>query len=231
MKIKYSYLILVILLLILIINFSTTLVGIKKNEVMIDDYWINNLEKNSNDVELDRNLTQEEAKLKALELLEEYFDIKLYLSEIYTQVDFIEAKELKNKLTKYEYLNIDSILETGIYQINFSKKEEENRAYYFLRINAKTGELIEYSNLFDMYPINVEKKQIDNEQLINLINSFFEKNQILKVKNKHTRNIKQNSEFDGRFKLFEVVDTENTVTIFMDSYTGKIVTFLLGHRV
>lgn len=149
---KYRKLLPIVLIFSLILTSCSNFSKIEKNKLMID-----NLEENKNiSSEFNKKtiLSDEEAKIKALEALEKYFNIKLYLSEIACYARFSDANSIKKELSNNAFKNFKnnkSVLENGTYDIAFimrkSKNEEQNNYLnYFIRLDARTGELLEYNN-------------------------------------------------------------------------------------
>lgn len=223
-----------------IISLSILLVGcdnfssIKKNKLVVETIEApskNNIKSIS---------SEEEAKLKALEALEKYFDVTLYLTEVDCYAYLNTPSSLKSNLTKFNTNNIDlmqfenssSILENGTYTISFYSKSrrspDEKYFDYFVELNCKTGEVVNFSHYSYIHPNN---NVFDVEDSKKLAKEFIEKNYLASIKNvKLTEKAGKLNTKDGTYRFtFEDQDNPSRkVNISVNIYSKQILSFSVG---
>ncbi|MBU3143931.1 YcdB/YcdC domain-containing protein [Clostridium sp. CF012] len=239
----------IILLILLISSIFLTSCGdfsnIKKNQLVVVKLDKNTI--STSDVANGKKiLTDEGAKLKALEILEKYFNVKLYLTEVGSDVQFINSSMLKKELgpinpssyskTQLEYSK--SVLENGFYAVDFFTRVEKqaqdtNYAYFSMKIDSKTGECIYFSS-YDTKVISSSNSSIDiidiNEAK-KIAKEFILKNNIgniknIKLVNQNPKSVKSEV---GYSLLYEDADVaSNKVMIVIDGSTKKIYSFSIG---
>jgi len=233
----------IILPILLISNIFLTSCGdfsnIKKNQLVVL-----NLDKNSTStsdiVNWGKILTEEEAKLKALVFLEKYFNVKLYLTEVGSDVIFSSSSMVKRdlKLTNsngYANMRLDystSVINNGLYQVSFFTRIEEkdtNPIYFSMSLDSKTGECIYFVNYVSM-SVPSTNGNIDITEAKKIAKEFIIKNNIGNIKN--AKFVNQNQILKGPIGyslVFEDADAvDNKVMISIDGNTKKIYSFSVG---
>lgn len=200
---------------------------------MIDTIYINKLAEeaeNSN-----RILNEEEAKLKALEILENYFDIKLYLTEVNCHISYSEPNRVEQyigeafmqKATTFD--NAKSVLEYGKYEIYFSLLDDyKETEYYILELEAKTGNLILYYHYFN--DSNYQNNVSDEASVIKLLYEFVEKTNIANIEDIKVTSHEVNK---NNIHFFEIEDEDNANSkgrLAVNGNTEKIIRVLIGYE-
>lgn len=217
--------------------------SIKKNQLVIEK-----LDKNTpstSDISNEKKvLTEEEAKLKALEVLEKYFNLKLYLTEVGCDVKFESSSMIKKNLdevnpdsySKEQLEYSKSVLENGLYEVNFYNKvgkQSENTEfkYFSMEIDSKTGECLSVNGYYIDKTAASQSSPIDIEEAKKLAEEFILKNNIgnikkIKLVNEDQR--RQNEDVNYRL-LFEDADAAyKKVLICIDGNTKKVYRFSTG---
>lgn len=211
-------------------NFSS----IKKNKLMIET-----LETPSKH-NIKNISSEEEAKLKALEALEKYFDVTLYLTEVECYAYLNSPSNLKTNLTKLNTNNIDlmqfenssSLLENGTYIVSFYSKNKlnANEKYfdYFVELNCKTWDIVNFSHYNYVHPNN---NGLDMEDSEKLAKEFVEKNHIgsikkIKLTDKTDKLVSQDNTY--RFTFEDSEDSSKKVIISVNVYSKQIFSFSVG---
>ena len=220
-------------------NFS----NIKKNQLIIEKID-KNTTSTSNIVNGKRILTEEEAKLKALEVLEKYFNVKLYLTEVGSDVQFISSSMVKKDVglinpSSYPKIQLEyskSVLENGFYQIYFYtriEKQSQNtdRTGYFMKIDSKTGECIYLDCYYESKGIPPLNASIDIEEAKEISEEFILKNNIGNIKNiksvnQNQRRVKDQVSYSLVFEDSDVAGKK--VMISIDGNTKKINNLSIG---
>lgn len=232
------------LLVLLISSIFLTSCGdfskIKKNQLVVV-----NLDKNSTStsdiVNGKKILTEEEAKLKALVLLEKYFNVKLYLTEVESDVNFSSSSMVKKDLemikpSTYAKMQMDyskSVIDNGFYQVSFFtrlKEQDTNPLYFSMSINSKTGECLYFIN-YSNKSIPSTNGNIDIAEAKKIAKEFILKNSIGNIKNVKFVNQNQRTSKGpvGYSLLFEDADAAyKKVMISIDGNTKKIYSFSIG---
>lgn len=209
--------------------------AIKKNQVMVDYISVNESKDNTKDS--NRILTEEEAKLKALEILEDYFNIKLYLTEVDCYITYKEPNKVKQYMSEDSikdamlYSNANSILQYGMYEINFSMLNEDKQSKtFFIDLEAKNGDLIAFYN--DSYFERNDKKSDDvDDTAIQYIRDFVEKTNISNITNIKSITHKTDKYY---YYVFEVIDADNLknkVVLKLNKKGDKILVALVGFSI
>ncbi|WP_027631440.1 YcdB/YcdC domain-containing protein [Clostridium hydrogeniformans] len=217
--------------------------SIKKNQLVIEK-----LDKNTpstSDISNEKKvLTEEEAKLKALEVLEKYFNIKLYLTEVGSNVEFHSSSMIKkylaevtpNSYSKEQIEYNKSALENGLYEVNFYNKVENQAKdtefkYFSMKIDSKTGECVFFNGYYNDKATASSKSHIYIEEAKKIAEEFILKNNIGNIKNIKLVNENQRRQNEGvnyRF-LFEDADAAyKKVLICIDGDTKKVYNFSIG---
>ena len=215
--------------------------NIKKNQLVVEKLD-KNITSTSDIVNGKKILTEEEAKLKALECLEKYFKVKLYLTEVGSDVQFISSSMLKKDLerinpssyskTQLEYSK--SVLENGLYNVDFftrteTQAQDTNFTYFSMKIDSKTGECIYFINK-DNKSISSLSSIIDINEAKKIAKEFILKNNIGNIKN--VKFVNQNLSIKGPVGyslVFEDADeVGKKVMISIDGNTKKIYGFSIG---
>lgn len=214
--------------------------NIKKNQLVVEKPNKNTAY--TSDIVNEKNiLTEEEAKLKALEVLEKYFNVKLYLTEVGSDVQFISSAMVKKDsemINPISYSKIQleyskSVLENGLYQIYFYTRIEKqlqntDSTNYFIKIDSKTGECI----YFDYYSKSIPPlNSIDIEEAKKISEKFILKNNIGNIKN--IKFVNQNKSTLAERVVYSLVFEDadavgKKVMISIDGSTKKIDGFYIG---
>ena len=220
-------------------NFSS----IKKNQLVIEKLDKNTI--STSDISNEKKvLTEEEAKLKALEVLEKYFNLKLYLTEVGCDVQFHSSSMIKksldevnpNSYSKEQLEYSKSVLENGLYEMNFYNKVEEQLKntefkYFSMKIDSKTGECLSVNGYYIDKTADSQSSPIDIEEAKKLAEESILKNNIgnikkIKLVNENER--RQNADVNYRL-LFEDADEAcKKVLICIDGNTKKVYRFSTG---
>ncbi|MCB2342608.1 hypothetical protein [Clostridium estertheticum] len=215
--------------------------SIKKNQLVVEKIG-KKVTATSNIVNDKKILTEEEAKLKTLEYIEKYFNVKLYLSEIESNVSFISSSMVKKDsslITQSSYSKIqlkysNSVLENGLYSVEFFTKavkqaQDINSTYFSVKIDAKTGECIEFNSYYkDFYGKPSLKNSIDINGAKIIAKGFILKNNIGNIKN-----VKFLYQIVGYQESYNLVFEDNDagakkVMIYIDRNTKKVFGFSIG---
>ncbi|MBU3213923.1 hypothetical protein LL033_14170 [Clostridium estertheticum] len=215
--------------------------SIKKNQLVVEK--IGKKVTDTSDIVNDKKiLTEEEAKLKTLEYLEKYFNVKLYMSEIESNVSFISSSMVKknsslinqSSISKFQLKYSNSVLENGLYHVEFFTKavkqaQDINSTYFSMKIDSKTGECIYFNSYYnDLYGKPSLKNSIDINKAKIIAEEFILKNNIGNIKN--VKFVNQIVEYQESYNLvFEDNDAgDKKVMISIDRNTKKITGFLVG---
>lgn len=240
---KYKKIIPVLLVFSIFLTSCGNFSSIKKNQLVVEK-----LDKNttstSDIVNEKRILTEEEAKLKALEALEKYFNIKLYLTEVECYVQFESSSMIKKYLdevnpSSYSKVQLEyskSVLENGLYEVSFYNKvgkQSENIEfeYFSMKIDSKTGECLAVNGYYNDKAAASPNSSIDIEEAKKIAEEFIVKNHIGNIKNIKLINEKQRGEkkYVNYRLLFEDADAAyKKVVIYIDGNTKKVYNFSMG---
>ncbi|WP_055668840.1 YcdB/YcdC domain-containing protein [Desnuesiella massiliensis] len=220
-------------------NFSS----IKKNQLVIEK-----LDKNATSTsdisDKKKVLTEEEAKLKALEVLEKYFNIKLYLTEVACYVQFESSSTIKkyldevnpNSYSKEQLEYSKSVLENGLYEVIFYNKVEKQSEnieikYFSMKMDPKTGECLSVDGYYNDKMTVSSKSSINIDEAKKIAEEFILKENIGNIKNTKLVNQnqrRQNENVNYRL-LFEDADAAyKKVLICIDGNTKKVYGFSIG---
>ncbi|MFD3156942.1 hypothetical protein ACFIJ5_08790 [Haloimpatiens sp. FM7330] len=223
---------LVIVLLVFSLFFSgcNNLVGIRKNQLIVENLENNILSSHENSK--NKKLTEEEAKLKSLELLEKYLNIKLYLTEVKCYINFKDGSEIEIKsnrekvdksfISKFE--NSNSVFENGIFSIYYTSRKDDIKQEFTgsinIEINAKTGELLSL-NLYNFSSSKAFSGIGTIEESEKVAKEFIEKNNIGNIKNaklieKHKSVFSKNKYIVYKFTFQDSKDSNKKVFISMN---------------
>ncbi|SFB04030.1 PepSY domain-containing protein [Clostridium frigidicarnis] len=231
---KYKTLSFILLFFTLFLTSCSEFDTIKKDRLIVETIDSNT---SLDESKKEKILSEEEAKLKALEILERYFDVKLYLTEVDCNVYFLNPSTLKPTLNKLEldsdmkFENSKSVLENGIYRVEFFSKENQNPSEkhldYYTELDAKTGEIISFNHY--IY-ITTSKNKLDMEDSENIAKEFIEKNNIGGIKNaKLTFKSEIVTEYNTYNFTFEDNESESKkVNISIDANSKKIASLSIG---
>ncbi|MBU5591534.1 hypothetical protein KQI89_07135 [Clostridium sp. MSJ-4] len=219
----------------------STFNSMEKNKLIVET--LDNDSSVSYKINETRILSEEDAKLKALETLENFFNIKLYLTEVDCNVYFNDSNQIKNSLSRIgfnnnqnlQFENNYSLSGSGSYIINFySKKsvslQEKEFDTYITELDAKTGKLLSFDHYFFKYPTN-STSNISIEEAETFASGFIVKNNIggISIANlidKEKTIINKNTYY--RF-IFEDRDTSSKkVIIEIDGNSKKVCSLLAG---
>lgn len=229
-RVLISFIVSLSLLLVGCDNFSS----IKKNKLMVET--IESPSKHN----VKSISSEEEAKLRALETLEKYFNITLYLTEVECYAYLNNPSNIKSNLTRLNTNNIDlmqfenssSLLENGTYTVSFYSKNgrSSNEKYfdYSIEQNCKTGEIVNFRHYSYIHPNN---NMLDIEDCEKLAKEFIEKNSIGSIKNiKLTdKGYKLNPKDNTYSFTFEDKETPSRkVNICVNIYSKQISSFSVG---
>ncbi|MBZ9607196.1 hypothetical protein G9F73_005065 [Clostridium estertheticum] len=239
---KHKIILLVLLISSIFLTSCSDFSNIKKNQLVVIKLDKNTIS-TSDIVNGKKILTEEGAKLKALEILEKYFNVKLYLTEVGSNVQFISSSMLKKDLelikpSKYSKTQLEyskSVLENGLYNVEFftrveKKTQNTNYTGYFMKIDSKTGECI-YFKSYDSEIIPSSNSSIDITEAKKIAKEFILKNNIGNIKNIKfvNQNPKSVKEPVGCSLVYEDADVaSNKVIISIDESTKKIYSFSIG---
>lgn len=221
-------------------NFNT----IKKNHLIVETLDTNNT--SSSKSKQEKILSEEEAKLKSLETLEQLFDVKLYLTEVDCTVYFNNPATLKTNLNKpkpadnniasntnpLSFDNSKSALENGTYSVAFYSKKRQNSTEkyfdYFTELDAKTGELLSFSHYTYVADSN---SKLDMEDSEGVAREFIEKNNIgginsAKIVDKSDKLLTKTNTYTFTFE--DMDSSSKKVTIGINVNSEKVTSLSIG---
>lgn len=231
---RYSFLIPVILSLSVFLVGCHSFSSIKKDKLMVETIEVPS-QHNIKNIS-----SEEEAKLKALKALEKYFNVTLYLTEVECYAYLNSPSNLKSNLTKFNANNIDlmqfenssSLLENGTYTVSFYSKNRRNanEKYfdYFIDLNCKTGDIVNFSHYTYVHPTNTE---LDIEDCEKLAMEFIKNNSIGSIKKIQLTNKTDKLNTKDNTYSFTFEDKENPskkVNIHVNIYSKQISSFSVG---
>lgn len=238
---RYKKLFLLVLIFSIFLTSCDNFSKVKKNQLIVETIDTNN-STSSERLNENKILSEEEAKLKALEGLEKYLNIKLYLTEVQCYVYFQGPNEIKNSLNrlkiednlKTQFEDSKSVLENGVYYVIFYPQNVKMPKENFLvnnqiALNAKTGEILDFY-FYGSKSILSSNNNVDVKEAERITKEFIEKNNLGGIKNGKLvdkKFIDAEKEISYRFMFEDAEISSKKVT----AYTNKnlnIISFSVG---